>query len=372
MKRHVVLPVVVAAAAAFGSMALGGAASVAATAARSPQPAPAAESGQSSERSTESITNALLRPAKKYNGIYVSTAPAHMAPIQKVTAETGKQPNLSLFYENWGPRAAAGKPNFAVNAARNACRSGMLPMLTWESWNTQDAGRHGTRVSQPAFAPIRIIRGHYDAYIRATAERIKSLGCPIALRLDQEVNSYWYPWAINTAGMHNSAHLYVRMWRHVWRIFHAVHATNVLWVWSPNIQSRTHRGLPSLAKSYPGHRYVGWVGIDGYFFDRPHETFHDLFGATIAQLRHVAPHKPWIIAEAGVGAGPSKPRQIRELFAAVARSPRFVGVNYFDTDKPGLRSDWTFTQTAASLAAYKAGVHNPAYAWGDSKVPLGN
>jgi mannan endo-1,4-beta-mannosidase len=371
MRRRTLLGVFTAAATAITVLALTSAASVASAPSAKPAEPRQAGLSRAATHARSETKHQLLHPHRKYDGLYVSQAPGLMGPIRKLAKATGKPANLSLFYEDWGPTAAAGRPNLSVSGARNACRAGMLPMLTWESWNTQNVGAHGPAFTQPAFSPRRIINGRYDRYIRATAREISHLGCPIALRLDQEVNSYWYPWGINAAGMHNSAHLYVRMWRHVWRIFHAVHARNVIWVWSPNVQSRTHHGLPSLAKSYPGARFVDLVGIDGYFFRHPRQGFAGLFGPTIRQLRHVAPHKPWIIAEAGVGSGRSKPRQIRELFAAVARSPRFIGINYFDTNKPYLRSDWSVTETAASLAAYKAAVRNPAFASGNSDIPLG-
>jgi mannan endo-1,4-beta-mannosidase len=371
MRRRTLLGVLSTAATAVTVVALTSAASIAAAPSAQVHAPGRADRAQGAVHARSLTKHRLLHPRRKYDGLYVSRAPSLMSPIRKVAAATGKAANLSLFYEAWGPTAAAGIPNLAVAGARNACRNGMLPMLTWESWNTENVGSHGPRFTQPAFSPRRIIAGRYDRYIRATAREITHLGCPIALRLDQEVNSYWYPWAVNTAGMHNTAHLYIRMWRHVWRIFHAVHANNVVWVWSPNVQSRTHHGLPSLAKSYPGAKFVDVVGMDGYFFDHPRQGFHGLFGPTIRQLRHVAPHKPWIIAEAGVGSGPSKPRQIRELFAAVARSHRFIGINYFDTDKPGLRSNWAVTETAASLAAYRSAVRNSAFGAGDPNRPLG-
>jgi hypothetical protein len=307
----------------------------------------------------------ILHPAKKYYGIYVSRSPGDLGPLNAEATETGKHPNLSLYFEAWGARAAAGVANFDLAAADHACRAGMLPMLTWESW-IPSAG-----VTQPKFAPAKIAHGKYDAYIRASARAMKAARCPIALRFDQEVNSNWYPWGVATPGMHNSPHSYVAMWRHVRRIFSSMHATNVLWVWSPNVQSRAHHGLPALRKSYPGNRYVNWVGIDGYFFDRPEQTFHGLFGPTISQLSRFAAGKPWIIAEAGVGSGRSKPRQIASLLAGVARDKRFDGVNYFDTDKPGNRSDWALDETSASLGAFKRGIHRSAYAAGKPGIVPG-
>jgi mannan endo-1,4-beta-mannosidase len=307
----------------------------------------------------------LINPSNKYYGIYVSQAPASLAPVEKVTQETGKQPNMSLYYQDWGSGAAAGVSNINTGAAENACNDGMLPMLTWESWDTSVHQSNGAvAYSQPAFSPAKIAAGAYDAYIRASAERIKSLSCPIALRLDQEFNSYWYPWGVNTAGMNNTPADYVAMWRHVWTIFQEVGATNVLWVWSPNVQSRKHSALPDLSAEYPGDSYVDWVGMDGYMYNNPSQTFYHLFQPTFDQLRGFVKDKPWFIAEVGVGSGASKPKQIRNVINAVARRRRLIGVNYFDTDKPYNASDWDLDETASSLDAFRKAIANPVFAAG--------
>jgi hypothetical protein len=307
----------------------------------------------------------LISPAKKYYGMFVSQAPASMAPINKVTQETGKQPNMSLFYRAWDSAAAAGTSNIPVGGIANACNAGMLPMLTWESWDTNVTQSDGAPAwSQPDFSPATIANGTYDAYIRSSAQQIKNLDCPIALRLDQEQNGYWYPWGITTQGMNNSAADYAAMWRHIWTIFNQVGVQNVLWVWSPDIQSHKHTGLPDLSASYPGNRYVDWIGIDGYLYNNPHETFYEKFQPTFDQLRTFVAHKPWIVAECGVGTGARKPQQIKNVLSAVARRKRLIGMNYFDTNKATDHSNWTFDETQSSLDAFKNAIQNPMYATG--------
>lgn len=303
----------------------------------------------------------LTRPAHKYYGVYVAHAPNSMAPIQAVTRETGKAPNMSLSYDDWST-APSGRTNISATAVQNACDAGMLPMLTWESWDTSQRDSAGrVDVSQPKFSPRSITSGRYDAYIRSTAEMLKNINCPIALRLDQEVNSNWYPWAINTPGMSNTAARYVAMWRHVWDIFQKVQADNVLWVWSPNIQSLKHRGLPSLSASYPGKKYVDWVGVDGYFYNNPTATFYTLFQPTFTQLHRFARNKPWIVAEAGVGSGASKARQITSLVRAVARRKRLSGLNYFDLNKSTDRSNWRFDETGSDLQAFRSAISSSVF-----------
>ncbi len=79
---------------------------------------------------------ALLHPARKYYGISMAGVPASVTtPITTISQETKKRPNLVMYYQDWGAGAAKGKPNFNTTDAENACAAGMLPMVTWESWN---------------------------------------------------------------------------------------------------------------------------------------------------------------------------------------------------------------------------------------------
>jgi hypothetical protein len=286
-------------------------------------------------------------------------------PSGSVTKLTGKQPNLLLFYQAWDSAAKAGKSNLDTAAMLNACNAGMLPMLTWESWDTTDKSGGATVIDQPAFSPAKIAAGTYDTYVRQIALAIKGLGakCPIALRLDQEPDGNWYPWGANTTGMTgNTPADYIKMWRHVWKIFANQGVTNVLWVWSPNYEGP--KAPTPLSALYPGSGYVDWVGIDAYY-SRTGLTFAALFDPTILALRTFAADKPWIVSETGVGGPPKvtdKPSGISNLLAAIIRRPHFNGLVYFDS--PAVRNDWRFNQTGASLAAFKSGINNSQYATG--------
>lgn len=308
---------------------------------------------------------ALSSPPKKYYGMFLSRSPNRLDQVHQVTAETGKQPNLSLFFESWNSVSKYGGVDFSLTGAAQACQAGMLPMMTWQSWDTRDFAANGApNPYQPEYSPRRIIGGAFDPYIRRVAQMVAQLDCPIAIRFDHEDNSSWYPWGLAAPGMHNTPALYIAMWRHVWRIFQAENAHNVLWVWSPNVQYHRHPGLPGLARSYPGRRYVNWVGIDGYFIGKRGSSFDSLFGHTLRRLRHIAPRKPWLIGETGVASGPDKPQLIQQLYAGVARNQRLIGVNYFDLNKPGARSNWAFDETPASTAAFRKAVNSPAYGAG--------
>jgi mannan endo-1,4-beta-mannosidase len=300
--------------------------------------------------------NELLHPAHKYFGVFVPGAPDTITSVtdttnpSSVTSETGKQPNLDLYFQDWGKLAetdAPGQTNFDTTGASNACAQGMLPMLTWESWDTTDISQTlpvgGAAYDQPNFSLYNIIHGKFDAYIRATADAIKALPCPLAMRLDQEPNGYWYPWGLNTnwtsdpnAAMDKATPArYAVMWRHVWRIFQAEGATNVLWVWSPNFVIHAPKpGATTLAQSYPGNGYVDWVGIDGYYYNNASLTFASMFNLTTEQLKTFASSKPWLIAETGVGGisltANDEAKQVADLLNTVASRARFNGLIYFD------------------------------------------
>ncbi|HTW21204.1 MAG TPA: glycosyl hydrolase [Mycobacteriales bacterium] len=318
----------------------------------------------------------LLHPKKKYFGISLAGVPQSVtSPIDTIKNEVGKRPNLDMYYMDWGTaaHAEAGVPNFDPGAAENACAAGMLPMLTWESWDTTDTNAtQGVAYTQQAFSMNRIIDGDFDAYIKKTAQAIASIGCPLALRFDQEPNGYWYPWGVTNPtekplsdSIKQKAALYVRMWRHVHQIFTAAHATNVLWVWSPNIQSANGAKLVTFKQLYPGPSWVDWVGIDGYY-NTPQRTFSTLFGSTIQQLIPVAPHKPWMLAETGVGSSSRKPWQIKNLLDSIAKAKRFNGLVYFEQHKSTDRSFWPFNDPAHpnSLPAFKKGIDQKVYASG--------
>jgi mannan endo-1,4-beta-mannosidase len=321
---------------------------------------------------TAAVKAGLLHPKHKYYGISITGIPQDVSPtVRTLKQQTGKRPNLALYFQDWGSGAINGTPNFSTTDAENACAAGMLPMYTWESWDTSvTAAGQGAAYVQPAFNMKRIIAGDYDAYIRATAKQIASIGCPLALRFDQEANGDWYPWGItnhqeNGANQALTAKRYIEMWRHVYRIFAAAKATNVLWVWSPNWQSLHAGKLLSYHSFYPGKSYVDWVGIDGYYA-KAGMTFYTQFGDTIQQLAAVCPHKPWVLSETAVGSHPGKPGEIKNLLNSVAKNKRFNGLVYFDDHKSTDRSFWPFDDPSypKSMAAFRAGIDQKTYASG--------
>lgn len=210
-----------------------------------------------------------------------------------------------------------------------------------------------------------MIAGHFDGYICRWAREAKRWGHPFFLRFDWEMNGDWFPWAEGVNG--NRPGEYVAAWRHVHDIFSEVGATNVTWVWCPNVD--IGGALRNLASLYPGDAYVDWAGLDGYNSgtnpakDDHWRSFDEVYSRTYRELvERIAPGKPIAIGEIGSSEqGGSKARWIGEMLRALPRSyPRIRALVWLDKYEGEL--DWPIETSQSAVAAFRAGLRNPAYA----------
>ena len=178
----------------------------------------------------------------------------------------------------------------------------------------------------------------------------------VGIRFAHEMNGYWYPWAEQANG--NRKGEYLLAWRHIHDIFEAEGATNVVWIWSPNISYENSTPLIDL---YPGDTYVDWIGFSGYYGtggNEEYKSFDELFAPSIDEVSRVT-HKPIVIAETGaVDDAGRKAEWITELFESLPRHPEIIGVVWFEGVK---QADWRVSVSAAATAAFAEGVADPRY-----------
>jgi mannan endo-1,4-beta-mannosidase len=192
--------------------------------------------------------------------------------------------------------------------------------------------------------------------------------------------SGWYSYgvAFDRAGKRHNGNTpadYVAMWRHVWGVFHDAGATNVQWVWSPNLllinsANSREQAKADYAALYPGDGFVDWIGIDGYNdgIKSRWKNFADLFGPSYDAITKIS-GKPLMIAEfgcteQGAPAGASKAAWITQTYLndIPRQFPRILLVNWFDRDKSKQgEADWRFNSSPQALEAYKAAVNDPLY-----------
>ncbi len=238
---------------------------------------------------------------------------------------------------------------------------GAIPFFTWAS----DSG----------YTDAQIAAGGEDVPITAWAQAAAAWGHPFFLRFDWEMNGNWFPWGVGVDG--NTAADYVAMWRHVYDIFQSVGATNVTFVWCPNVdpQGGTEPDDPSsdlyspLANLYPGDQYVGWTCLDGYNYAGSWASWRSIFAPTYTtittrgELSPGASAKPMMIAETGsqenTAAQPTKAGWITGMFDSLPfRFPDIHGLMWFNVPDA---NQWPIESSPAAQAAFAAGVRAPRY-----------
>ena len=178
------------------------------------------------------------------------------------------------------------------------------------------------------------------------------------LRFNWEMNGFWFPWSEGVNG--NTPGQFVAAWRHVHDIFTSVGATNVTWVWCPNVD--LYNSLTPLGELYPGDDYVDWVGVSGYYRTATSTppSFDATFGRTLAELKRVAPSKLVVLTE--VGAGTTEANRvawINDFFAKMLQHPEVIGFNWFNDFKSG--GDWRIGYSTQTEAAFRTGVSDARY-----------
>jgi len=245
------------------------------------------------------------------------------------------------WYSPWrNPSTGAAYP-FPRPAFESVRAHRMIPILSWSSRGISNSD---------------IAAGHFDTYIRNWASAAKSWGHKLFLRFDREMNGWWFNWGSGTGG--NTPADFVAAWRHVHNIFATVGATNVRWVWCPNVDP--YRKFTDIRLLYPGDAYVDWTCLDGYNGDNPWRSFNRLFVGSYRHVLQIAPSKPMIVGEVGsTETGGSKARWIRNMFAVLPRRfPRIRGLLWFDQYLlgPGGHSDWPIETSVSSSAAFAKGI----------------
>ncbi|NEB78094.1 beta-mannanase [Streptomyces sp. SID14478] len=263
----------------------------------------------------------LLHPGKKYFGVAADGAPAKMSTIESFAASAGKKPNLVEFYSAWGDR-------FESRLVQNAWDYGAMSFIAWEPF----------KVSLKDVAG-----GKEDTYLREYASSVKELNLPVALSFAHEMNGFWYDWGTKKA----SAKDFVAAWKHIHDVFDEEGATQVIWVWSPNVI--TPMPKVQLKPYWPGDDYVDWVGIIGYYAATGPSTYQTLYGPTMTQISGFT-KKPFIIAETAAQAGERKPADIKDLFRGTARRDDVIGFVWFNFDK---ETDWRIESGPLSKKTFR-------------------
>ncbi|WP_439691402.1 glycosyl hydrolase [Curtobacterium sp. SP.BCo] len=307
----------------------------------------------------------VLAQQSRWYGLYTAQAPFNWSEYDQVSKEVGKATNMVGFFQGFDQ-------DFNQNAVQRAWANGRLPMMTWESAPAK-TGNDEPYVA--GYTNQDIISGKFDAYLTKYAQALKANGMPLVIRLDHEMNGQWYNWSEGTK-QQNAAGSYTAMWQHVWQVFQDNGANQyAIWDWSPSridkLGNAKYQTLDYMANYYPGAKYVDWVGMSGYYRDaKESPTFQNTFGATLAQIRQIAPGKGIVLNEIGATetggsvSNSQKSQWINSLFDALAdpANADIIGFSYFSetattiVDGTRTTNDWRLDSRADSLQAFADGI----------------
>ena len=292
------------------------------------------------------VLGKLSPTAGAYSGATSDTVPgmsdtAWESRIGGREAEIGRGWDIVNTFPGWGGNIATPRVKWTI-------AQGQIPMISWDSPKSE--------------TDQQITNGLEDANIKAQAANLKALGVPVFLRFDWEMNGNWFAWDgthNNTPGQTDGPATFVAMWRHVHDLFVAAGASNVVWVWCPNVAdlpSGTGAEWNHWTNYYPGDAYVDWASVDNYnWAGEPGRSPWQEFGPKLAPFyADYSTRKPIYIAETGSGeeTGHDKGQWFANMAAALkTQFPDVQAVQYFDVN---YEQDWLFDTSAGALAGYAA------------------
>jgi endoglucanase len=307
-------------------------------------------------------------PRSFYQGAYRGTA--HSTPeriaaaIREFGQLTGRQPSLVKTFHSLDCDFGAG--GWCGQVLRQAASTGATNYVALDlKWT-----------GAPATGLLEAIAaGQADARITAVAQGLKSVGATVMLEPGWEMNGNWdYAWqgVMNGADAGGPAR-YAAAWRRIVGIFRQVGASNVRWVFNPNVgNALTHTASGAgnwnwYANYYPGDAYVDYVGAHGFNGPTVWNTGWQDFatmtdGAAadrmLSDLAARYPTKPIIIGEfaSQEGAAGAKAQWIADAYARMRANPRVVGAVWFNANK---EADWRVESSPASLQAFQAAMAQP-------------
>ena len=307
-------------------------------------------------------TPSSRNPARPFfGGVFLgddaSTPERVQAAIDDYTRMAGRRPALvKTFHDLGADLSATGWAGRVLAQVADAGATNFVALdLEWPN--------------RPAGSLLDLINsGAADAQLARAARSIAALGGIVLVEPAWEMNGNWnYSWQGTANGSDASAPArYARAWRHVVNVFRANGASNVRWVFNPNVGNAVSSASTGAqhwnwyANYYPGDAYVDYVGAHGYngpsVWGHGYKQFSDVFfGADadniLTDMSTRYPDKPIIIGEMATDATGDKAAWITSAYRQMRSNPSIVGAIWFDMKK---EADWRIASTAASAAAYRA------------------
>lgn len=273
---------------------------------------------------SESARGDLLFGAYTYGGVWNG-----LSPVLELEADLGRRLDIVHWFSDWSTV-------FDAELARPLKEGGRLPLISWESGRIPLAD---------------IAAGAHDAYVAEWARAAADYAAPVYVRPFPEMNGDWTPWNGQPAVL-------VDAWRRIVGIFRAEGASNVQFVWSPNITDEPRTDANRMELYYPGAEYVDVLAVDGYNWGnvRPWSdwtSFRDMLAPGYGRITALGDQPFWVAETASTELGGDKGEWVRAMFRDSADFPQLEAIVWFDEDK---ETDWRAASSGASLAGFRDGL----------------
>ena len=254
-------------------------------------------------------------------GAYAGDAVGDLASFE---ATVGAPVKIQAYFVAFGD-------SFPKDIAAKLKGTGKIFLVFWEPQGSLDA----------------INAGQWDSYMSTFAADAKAYGDPVLIAPYHEMNLVDSPWS----GVHpgNSAAKLVQAWRHTHDVVATSGATNITWGWAVNQEPNPDTAANDIANYYPGDAYVDIVGVDGFNFDSPWQTFDTVFARMLGRLQ--AYHKPIYVFSIASAEGPGKAAWITDALAVQMQKYGIKAWVWFNANK---EKNWLVNSDPASLAAFKS------------------
>lgn len=244
-----------------------------------------------------------------YHGVYpggVTGAEDDITDADVASYETSVAHQVAWVYfsNNWyrGRR-------FPWSTARMIRNRGSVPYIRLMLRSGPDNPR-----PEPVYKLTRILRGDFDASLRAWAYSARSFGTPLIVEYGTEVNGDWFSWngrwngggrttGYGSPTWPDGPERFRNAYRRIVRIMNGVGARNIIWVFHVNAEIIPYVWWNTYKYYYPGDPYVSWIAVSAYGPQSPTETdigtFRSMMDYVHPRLGSFNLTKPVMVAEFG-------------------------------------------------------------------------
>ena len=272
------------------------------------------------------LAQRVMLGAFTYGGVWRG-----MEPVLDLETEIGRRLDIVHWFTNWNNEA---HPEMSVAVAA----AGRLPLISW----------------QPHQEDVRdIADGAYDDYLRRWARDLASVPTLVYLRPFPEMNGDWVSWNGDPEGL-------VLAWRHMVALFDEEGASNVRWVFSPNVTDEPRVESNRMELYYPGADVVDVLALDGYNWGTTRRwtawrPFEDVFANGYARITSLGGQPVWFAEMASAASGGDKAQWVLDMLESTA-FPRLEAVVWFDEHK---EADWRMVADPRVADAFRTGLTGP-------------